>query len=945
MNKKELIPILPAIFVFVLLKMNPAFAASSAVEYMCSLGITSYELGRYDDALSEFNKVLLVDPVNQTAKKYINVIFEKQSPEMAPVKSDIAYRPVQKKVVLDPQKRVAKQRAINKAFVELEKQMDLSEEPKEEFIQEEVVQEEMLPEEESEEEGIAEEKEEKKLEVAGVRISGEVQARLGMTPDDVYWKRANWDLNEKNFRVLSDHALDRRENSYDPRIYDRLRVNLDAGQDEGFGFHSNITIDPWSFTGKSDKITVNSAFGDTAKIQFKYWSSTGYTINEPINSTTFGNSFQLPEQKVKNNKISALIARGAFLPNDTFFIPETKIHRTFQPLREFWLDYKTDNLKLRVYPIAYENQALTFDDPLRLSNNHIWWEDSPWIHSWKPGLFNSGTGDFTKGFWDNTLSFFTKDSEGRRLTALRGFSFDFSPLEGTSITTSVASPKTLWQDYSEADNFLSATRLNQSVSDNLKIGLSATTRHGYNIDDKDQLDAQNYVLGSDVRYEIMEGVMASMEVAGSRSRYDLSNSVFKSTAGGSAYYFSLMGRFPSTSIIDTMYGYNGIQPAEDEQSFTKFRFFVNRMDDSFDPSLSNYIETRDDEFWSRHLHFREPFKYYYQGEDQLLSWDDIKNYAVGNGIDVGRSTVGLRIESLLFDRRVDNLFDVRNVHATDGKFIENVAREQMTWKVNEQLTAKILGIYQRLPRTKAGIDPFVFNPLTRRYFDNAYIEDGKDPSISTGSLGLNYDFFDWLGLNGIWECTNDISLGYDNFPRGLLNSGNRSVMLTQYGDVYRELRNWLYGQEHFPRPPYPYYNILKSGLRITPMENLEVYLDYTRNSYEKAGPIDDNMNHVGLLVSYSPIPKLAMLFKYTYSRWQDIDKLAMGIDKVFGHHNVFTELIYKISDDQDFTFQYGEGSRDPYMGGVLDIGWDPYGGDLRTVDTQHIFRMYYRRKF
>jgi hypothetical protein len=272
-------------------------------------------------------------------------------------------------------------------------------------------------------------------------------------------------------------------------------------------------------------------------------------------------------------------------------------------------------------------------------------------------------------------------------------------------------------------------------------------------------------------------------------------------------------------------------------------------------------------------------------------------------------------------------------------------RDELTWKINDKLTGKFLGIYNRLPHTKGGVDPFVFNPVTREYFLNSFVEDGKDPSIATGSLGLNYDFFDWLGLNGIWEYTNDISLGYDNFPRGLLNGGCPSLFF-ENGNAYSQVSNWLNQQNIFPLPPYPYYNIFKTGLRITPISDvLEFYIDYTRNSYEKAGPIDDNMNHVGLTVTYTPLPKLSMMFKYNYSRWQDIDKLAAGITKVFGHHNIFTEIIYRISQDQDFTFQYGEGSRDPYMGGVLDITWDPYGGDMRTVDTQHVFRAYYRRKF
>lgn len=909
---------------------SPAFvfAEVQAIDYLCEFGITFYRLGRYDDALSEFKKVLLLDPNNKTAREYINNIFAKESADPAErnnvileKKVPVSAPPARVEVKETSGSMVSRDEAINQALSSFPQK-----EPK-----------------------LSLQKEEKKANynLAGVGISGETQLRLGFTPQNSYWKRANWDLNEKNFRVRSNTALDRRENTFDPRIYDRLRLNLDAGEEEGSAFYSNITVDPWSFTGKSARTTVFSDFGDSAQIELKYWSNTGYVINETINSQQLGNSFSLPEIKLYNEMIRGFDIKGAFTPKDTFHIPDLKIYRQFQPVRELWYDYNQDNLKLRIFPIAYENQSLTFDDPLALSNNRIWWEDSPWLHKWTPGIYNSGVAapDFTKGYWDNTLSFFTRDSEGQRLTALRGFSFDFNPSEATSFATSIAAPKDLWQDYSQVDNVLTATRLKQSLLDNLKLGITNTGRFGYDIYDNTKLDAWNYTIGTDLGYEIIEGIKANFETAYSQSEYDITDSSFKSRQRGNAYHVSLLGRFPAQSIIDTENGYFGIQPAKDESFFTKFRLFAARMDDSFDASLSSYVETRDDEWWSRHLHFRQPLKYYYQGEGQLLTWDDIKNFGVGNGIDIGRSTFGLRVESLLWDKKVNNFFDVRNVHASNGKFVENVTRDEITFKVTDKLTTKALGIYQKMPKTKGGIDPFIFNPRTRDYYLNSYIEDGKDPSIGTGSLGAEYAFFDWLSLNGIWEITNDISLAYDNFPRGILESGERSLLFYEDGKTYRDVLNFLTDQEHFPRPPYPYYNIFKAGLKFSPMEKLSLYLDYTRNPYEKAGQVDDNMNHIGFELAYTPMPKFSFFFKYTYSRWQDLDSIVQNINKVFGHHNFFTEFIYRRSEDEDFTFQYGEASRNPYAGGVLDIGWDPFGGSLRAIDTQHIFRLYYRRKF
>jgi tetratricopeptide (TPR) repeat protein len=884
---------------FVLVIVNFAFAATQAVQYLCESGIAYYQIGRYEDALGEFKRVLLIDPNNETARQYINTIFQKKE-EPSTQKS-------------------TREEVINQTLAQFSGEKEFKTK---------------LERKPTEKGG---------LEVAGIKITGEAQLRMGVTPHDVYWKRANWDLNEKNWRILSHDALNRGVNSYDPRIYDRLKVNLNTDEKQALSFHSNITVDPWSFTGKSDKVTLSGAGGDAAEIELKYWSNTGYTINDNVYTLFNGDTLNLPEIKVKDNKtMTPVTVRSDF--GNIFTVPELKIYRDFQPVREFWFDYKQDNLKLRIYPIAYENQALTFDDPMRLSNNRIWWEDSPWLHRWKPGLYNSGPSDFTKGYWDNTYSFFARDSEGQRLTSLRGFSFEFNPQAETSFVTSIATPKDPWQEYSDVDNFLSASRLKQYVGEDVTVGLSVTSRTGFNLNDDNRLDTWNYVTAADVAYEIKDGLKTTFEVARSQSKYDLSDSQYKTQARGNAYHFSIIGRFPAQSIIDT--DYFGIQPGEGESNFTKFRFFACRMDPSFDEPLSSYAETRDDEWWSRHLHFRRPFKYYYQGEGQLLTWDDIKNSGIGNGIDIGGSTLGLRIEFSLWNKRLENLFDVRNVHhATEGDFLQNVARDELTAKINDKLTAKVLGIYQRMPKTIEWVDPFVFDPQTGIPYINTYIDDHKDSSLKTGSLGLEYAFFDWLALNGIWEYTNDISLAYDNFPRGLLNGGLLVPLYNEYGNTYREQINWLYGQQFFPKPPYPHYNIFKTGLRLTPRENLEVYLDYTRNPYEKAGGVDDNINHVGLEVAYSPMPKLAVFFRYTYSRWQDLDMLAQGITKVYGHHNAFAEFIYRISDNEDFSFQYGEASRNPFMGGVLDIGWDPYGGSLSTIDTQHIFRLYYRRKF
>jgi hypothetical protein len=122
---------------------------------------------------------------------------------------------------------------------------------------------------------------------------------------------------------------------------------------------------------------------------------------------------------------------------------------------------------------------------------------------------------------------------------------------------------------------------------------------------------------------------------------------------------------------------------------------------------------------------------------------------------------------------------------------------------------------------------------------------------------------------------------------------------------------------------------------------MEIYLDYTRNEFESASMNSDNMNHVGLEIAYMPTEKIGMVFKYIYSRWQDLDRLRSGITNPVGHHNFFSEFRYLPSKDDELILQYGEGNTSP----IGNMTMDPYGGSLLTLDTPHIIRAYYRRKF
>jgi hypothetical protein len=572
-----------------------------------------------------------------------------------------------------------------------------------------------------------------------------------------------------------------------------------------------------------------------------------------------------------------------------------------------------------------------------------------WLRNYMPGNYNSqdtiglsSIPSYTKGHWDDSLSFLTKDSTGRYLTALRGFSLTFQPQEETSFDTTLATPRNLWQDYGTVDNIISASRLKHYLTDNFMLGGTFTSRLGFITESKQKLDSKNFVAGMDLGYEIVDGLKAQAEILTSKSFYDISNSDFKTESRGNAYYFSFITRYPQKSIMDLKYGYDEIKIDKDENYLLKSKFYASRLDQGFDSALSDFHDSRQDAFWSRYIHFRKPLEYYYTGfENQPANWDELNAIRIGDGIDTGRSVLGFRLELFLKDKFA-NLFDVRNVHNAKGKFVENVARDEATLKLTDKLTAKALGIYQGLPKTLGGIDPFVYDGGTGEFFLNSAIPDGVDPTIKTGSIGLNYDFFDWLSLNGIYERTNDYTLMYADFPRSVLRN-DTTFYGTYYQDnkLYRFIQPFLFSQGLFPQPPYEFYNIFKAGLRLALFKNMEIYLDYTRNEFEAASINSDNMNHVGLEFAYMPTKKIGMVFKYIYSRSKDVDRLQSGITNPVGHHNFFTEFRYLPSKDDALILEYGAGD----ISSVGDRNIDPYGGTLLTLDTQHIIRAYYRRKF
>ncbi|MDP2920960.1 MAG: hypothetical protein Q8O12_01135 [Candidatus Omnitrophota bacterium] len=756
------------------------------------------------------------------------------------------------------------------------------------------------------------------------KIRGEYKMAIGVTGDDFIWKQANGDYNERNFRMI-DHDFPK-TNTYDTRVYDRLKVVFDTNpKDSGLNFHSDITVDPWSFTGKTKKFTVTSDDTlDRVELELKYWSGTRSTINEKYYSLDYGRLVNAGEYKVRDDKIPAFSLWSEAYSTDfsKFSIPEQEIDYTFQPVRELWFDVKGDSHNLRVFPLALENQALSSDDPMGLSNHHIYWEPSPWLDDWLPGNENNGwiPTRYWRGQWSKDLSFFTRDSEVKRLTALRGFSFKGDVSDNTNLGLTLAAPKSLWQDYDEITALPGALRMKSQLTDNFMLGTTDTFRVGYK---NGKTDSINNVYSVDMSYDLTEGTNIVGEVGMSKSSDDR-NSSYKIEKNGAIGHIGL----------------------KQETGVGEASIAVTHMDKGFDAGLTNYKETRQDQFWGRHIHFKKPLEYTSWGSDPM-KYDDIDPFRIGNGVDTGRQAINFRLKTKeAMDGRTDNLIDYRWVRDSDGKYVEGVAREENTFKINQDWTSKLLFIYHDLPKTKGGIDPTQYDADTGEFLANSSIKDGEDPSLSTYSAGLEYAPEDWISVFGVYENTNDFTIATGNNPRGLLKETSFTGAPGEYieGKYYTEKFYYLYNQGYFDLPPYERFNIYRTGISLRPMPRLGIELDYTKNDFKFSQSIDDNMNHFGAALKYEFNKKLTGFLKYTFSKAYNLYRLNTSGDlKYQDHHNVFMEFDYNVNEYGQLVIQFGEGSM---TGSPL---WyyvaSPYGDFYPTLDTQHILRIYYNGRF
>ena len=754
--------------------------------------------------------------------------------------------------------------------------------------------------------------------MAPLAISGEIRSSAGITRDDVTVEQANGDLNERNFRIFTGPF---RYNTFDPRVFSRFRLNVDTTEASGWQLHSNTTVDPWSFVGTTERVTVvGKTPTDSVEVQLKWWAPNNSAINETVLTLTNGDAIALPEIEVKDGNTVASRVTSTF--GNVFNIPSLDIDYTFQPVRWFWTGYRSDALDLRIFPLALEDQAMTSDDPLHLSNHHIYWEPSPWLDEWQPGRLNTGASpdDFTRGAWSDELSFFTRDSDLTRLTALRGTSLQWFATDSTTIQAAVASPKGLWQEYESFNSAVGMVRLKQDLlRDRFSLGGLYTTRVGFH---KRSRDATNHVFSMDSALTPVDGTTLSAQGAVSQTIQDRTSPV-ENDFGGWAWHAGVQSRLWSERLMA--------------------RLFYTHMDDSFDPGLASFRQTRKDQFWGRHLKFKRRLRLIDTiSPASAVSPEELDAVRIGDGVDLGRDAVGLRLSGSWWDHRVEPLVDVRNVHTTEGKYVETVVRNENTLRPFSWLTAKTLILYHDLPQTTAGLDPLIIDDDTGTPFLNAAIVDDRDPSLQTYSLGAELAPADWLSCWAAWERTNDSTLATGNFPRGLLNSSSFGTA-TEEGSVIRSKVPFLFSQGFFPQPPYPFFDVVRAGASVSPWDSLELSVDWTRNEFEHAGQIDDNLNHAGFTAAWSPLKRLVLVGRYVASWAIDITNENAGRGAKFvSHHNAYGRLLWRVHDDSELSVEYGVASLG--SAGTL-FSTDPTGDSYPTLDTEHLVRILFSTSF
>src|SRR3989338_4957013 len=306
-----------------------------------------------------------------------------------------------------------------------------------------------------------------------VKMSGRYRLAAGMGRDFIL-NDSNADLQERNFRYLFGEHLN---NTFDPAIYDQVLLNLDFLPADKFDIYTQLVADPWSLVGTTGEQIIRNQNGtSTIRPNLKYFGAFNGVLNETYRSNT-GDSLATPLTKVHDGHTTRFSVPGFTDFCSTYTFPELDIDYEFRPIRKLWMDYNEVQWHLRVFALADQNQALTTDDPLELSNHKDYWQQSPWLYQYKPIQFFTDR-SIRRGHYDDSLSFLARDSEGNRLVLLRGASLEAN-LGKTYIASTVAAPFTPWdEEFFSADNVPGAVRIKHKISEKMMVGGTYTFRTG-----------------------------------------------------------------------------------------------------------------------------------------------------------------------------------------------------------------------------------------------------------------------------------------------------------------------------------------------------------------------------------------------------------------------------------------------------------------------------------
>lgn len=98
--------ILLLVMIFILSQYGQGLAYTMLPDFLCEIGMGFYKAGRLGEALHEFQKALLVNPENKTAKEYIGLIQEKLK-EARVTAPEVIVKPEAEQVILPSEKSEA----------------------------------------------------------------------------------------------------------------------------------------------------------------------------------------------------------------------------------------------------------------------------------------------------------------------------------------------------------------------------------------------------------------------------------------------------------------------------------------------------------------------------------------------------------------------------------------------------------------------------------------------------------------------------------------------------------------------------------------------------------------------------------------------------------------------------------------------------------------------